>query len=522
MTEYSWTNPINTKSGSISTYSQLTSACASFLFSGFLALVVACLIKKLRSKKYKEFWTQRHLPILVSAPVIGHFWKCFFKLKSLPDHMVHLYKAFPGASYFGASDFSTPVIVVKDTKIVQLIMVKHFNDFSNHSAFVTEEMDPILGKNLFSLKGSRWRHFRNLLSPNFTALKMKQMFELVKRCSGEFVKYFAENPEARETIECKDALSRYTNDVITSTTLGIEVNSMIDRENEFLMRGHHGSVSSVSLWKFVKVVSYKLADDEFFKGVVTKVVQNREEKGSQRVDMIHMLMEARRKQEGLDDERMIKVGIDDIIAQAFIFYSAGFDTASNLMCFLAYELARNPDIQEKARAEVDEYIATNGDLTYDGIKDLKYLDMVVNETLRLYPPTPLTDRTCLNAITLPPHREGFEGTKVPQGTKVVIPIYAIQRDPENHPDPERFDPERFNDERKHGITDYNFLPFGAGPRKCIGNRFALMETKVLFFDILRRFALKLDAKTADPPVYSKKNFNTVMKDGCWIKLIKRT
>lgn len=214
--------------------------------------------------------------------------------------------------------------------------------------------------------------------------------------------------------------------------------------------------------------------------------------------MIHLFMEARDKDNGA------QLSIDDIIAQAFIFFLAGFDTASTLMCFVAHELAINPEIQEKLWEEVDS-VTKNGDsdISYETVSKMKYMDTVINETLRKYPPAPVTDRLCVKSYTLPkPTPESREYIAEPD-TAIWIPIYGLHHDPKFFPDPDKFDPERFNDENQDKINPYVYLPFGVGPRKCIANRFALMETKILLVNILQNFVLERSEKTIDPIQFEK-------------------
>lgn len=158
---------------------------------------------------------------------------------------------------------------------------------------------------------------------------------------------------------------------------------------------------------------------------------------------------------------------DEIIAQCFLFFAAGFDTASTLMSFLAYELALNQDIQQKLYEEIREINGTlNGTrLTYDTLSMMKYFDQVISEALRKWPPAIFTNRKCTKD-----YEYDLDGNKVliERGKSVWIPIYSIHHDAELYENPEKFDPERFNDENKKKIKPGSYIPFGIGPRNCIG------------------------------------------------------
>ncbi|KAL2736912.1 cytochrome P450 6B5-like [Vespula squamosa] len=155
---------------------------------------------------------------------------------------------------------------------------------------------------------------------------------------------------------------------------------------------------------------------------------------------------------------------NSIAAQAFVFFAAGYETSSNTIAFCLHELALNEEIQEKTRRDINDSITKrDGKLTYDAVQDMKYLDLVILETLRKYPPAPLLSRRCEYKYQIP-------GSKVelPAGMRVVIPIYGLHHDPDHYPDPETFNPDRFMDENKRTRHPYTYLPFGEGPRACIG------------------------------------------------------
>lgn len=234
--------------------------------------------------------------------------------------------------------------------------------------------------------------------------------------------------------------------------------------------------------------------------------------------MIHLLMRAK------DNEKLAthQMTIDDITAQAFIFFLAGFDTSSTLMCYVVYELALNPDVQEELRKEVERYIEEgNGELSYEALSKMEYMEMVTSETLRKYPPLSFIDRLCAQTFALPPAEAGGQGVTIHPDNLIWFPVHALHHDPKYFPDPERFDPERFSEKNKDNIVPYTYLPFGVGPRKCIGNRFALMETKILIAYLVHKFRLKPTGKTKVPIEFSKKNFSLIPDDGLWVGLERR-
>ncbi len=184
---------------------------------------------------------------------------------------------------------------------------------------------------------------------------------------------------------------------------------------------------------------------------------------------------------------------NEILAQAWIFFVAGYETTATTLSFCSYELAVNPECQEKLYEEVSSAIDSKGEISYETLAKLHYLDSVISETLRLYPPVIRLEREAMTD-----HKLGDTGITLFKGQIVEIPTYAVHHSEEYYPNPEKFIPERFMPENRHQIIPYTFIPFGAGPRNCVGMRFALMEAKLALAQIVRKFKFVRSAKTEVP------------------------
>ncbi|XP_072748024.1 cytochrome P450 9e2-like [Anoplolepis gracilipes] len=511
-------------------FSSFFSSPFGLLLTTLIVLVILKVVTVVRQLYF--YWKRKGVPYLpdsLESFVTG--WKIFFRRMSFTDYCLYLYNYFPDAKYFGMMDLATPAVLLRDPELIRDVLVKDFENFHDHPSFVDEKLDPLFGKNLFSLHGNRWREMRITLSPSFTVSKMKVMFDLVSKCSREFVNYLFDHPEFSDAIDTKQVFRRYTTDVIATTAFGISVNSMKDQNNEFYLRGIESSKAFngiVAMLKFIliracprfaKLIGMEAfvspTTSEFFKKIVGETIKIREEQGIIRPDMIHLLMQAREKNSSN------KMTLEDIVSQAFIFFFAGFETSSTLMCFVAHELALNQNIQDRLREEVQQHLTEENEFSYESLSKMIYMDMVISETLRKYPPVTLTDRLCTKSYELPPSQSGYKSVIVEPGNVIWFPVYALHRDPKYFPNPDKFDPERFSKENKDNIVPYTYLPFGHGPRKCIGDRFALMETKILLAHLLQKFILKRTAKTVDPMIYDKMEFNPTPKGGFWIALEKR-
>jgi len=261
---------------------------------------------------------------------------------------------------------------------------------------------------------------------------------------------------------------------------------------------------------------------DFFTSGIKSSIRQREETGEKRNDFIQLMLEAREdklkiEEDELDNfEKNAQINgnsglgeassadiLDDIgiVANCVLFILAGFDTTQSLLLYLAYALALNQDVQDKLRTEIEAQLEENdGEFTYDSLQKMAYLDKVIQETLRYYPPAGMTDRSVTMDYKVP-------GTNyiLKKGSAIQIAINGLHHDPEYFPNPEKFDPERFSPENKAKINQYAYLPFGSGPRNCIGMRFALTEVKVAIVHLIHNFKIEPSKKTLIPMKYQKTN-----------------
>ena len=186
----------------------------------------------------------------------------------------------------------------------------------------------------------------------------------------------------------------------------------------------------------------------------------------------------------------------EIIAQCIAFFGAGFETTSTGLAHAVYELAMNPEVQERLHAEIveleKEYDPDNMNVHFEAIlNQAPYLEAIVKETLRKYPPlVRIERRVTSDKVTL-------GGIPLDKDVLIEIPTIAVHRDPDYYPEPDRFNPERFMPENKHLLVPYTYLHFGDGPRNCVGMRFAYQEAKLALASMVRRYRFATTANTPD-------------------------
>ncbi|KOX71590.1 Cytochrome P450 9e2 [Melipona quadrifasciata] len=494
-----------------------------------IAAVLAVLaVVYYRATRNFDFFEKREIPYAKPLPFVGSMWEAFFQRLSFAEFIEKVYNSNPDSKYVGFFEFDSPLLVIRDLDLIKSITVKNFDHFPNHRMAFEQDLEPLFSKNIFSLRDERWREVRNLLTPAFTSSKMKSMFVLMRDCAKEYGDYFASlAADQLKEIELKDAF--YSSDVSVICMFGIDVNSLIDPKNPYYVNTREasfGKAQSLRLFAArnfpwlcrllgIKVFKQKIVD--FFKDLVASTIKVRDENGIVRPDMIQLMMETRGKL-GPGKE----LTIDDMTAQAFIFFFGGFESTSTLMCFAAYEIGINDDIQKRLQDEIDQVLEDcNGEVTYEAINGMKYLEAVILESLRMYPAAVATDRVCAKPFELPPRVPGAKPYVVQQDDNISIPIYGIQHDPQYYPEPKKFNPDRFYDDPKQMSNSLSFLSFGLGPRMCIGNRFALLETKVLLFYIFAKCDLAPCAKSSIPLKLNRKGFSMTSEDGFWLKIQPR-
>lgn len=459
-----------------------------------------------------DYFSTRNLPFQKPTFLFGSTAKFYYGRCTVNEFSHMLYNWFPKEKFYGVFDFRQPVVVIRDPEIVRQIAIKDFDHFEDHRTFLDFSSEELVSNSLVMLKGQRWRDMRGTLSPVFTGSKMRHMFDFVSECADEMTKYFVKQAAKGEKIdlEMKDTASRYASDVIASCAFGIQVNSFENPDNEFFVTGKQFLAINSPYIPFIMVLNSVLffivrklklnvqlmpaSIRNFFTKIVIDTMDDRKKRGVFRQDMINVLMQMRQGESTEQDANEVATNSQrdnagfaaveeseigrrvpqrqwtdkEIISQGFLFFTAGFEVTSTVFAFLTYELSINPDIQQKLYEEIAE-VHENLDgkrISYEVLQKMKYLDQVVTEGLRKWTTTFVWDRLCVKDYEL----EYDDGKKfrIEKGMPIWVPVYAMHQDPQYYPDPEKFDPDRFSDENKHNIVPGTYMPFGIGPRNCIG------------------------------------------------------
>ncbi|EFA12854.2 cytochrome P450 6j1 [Tribolium castaneum] len=468
-----------------------------------------------------KHWEKKNVPFIKPLPFFGSIYDGVLMRHSIGEVFYDLYYK-STKPFVGFFILDKPCLLIRDPKLIKKILVNDFQYFYDRNAVNNKRDDPISTHILFILKNPDWRELRTKMTPVFTSSKIKIMSELIENASHEMTNYLNNHIKDYNSVEMRDVCLKFTVDVIGSTIFGVQANSFKDENSQF------SSVAKrlidwddiVTAFRFrcyllaplfVNLFRMKLFPPDcvnFLKNTFLDIMDKRSVSNKSRNDLIDILLQMK------NDNRNFIEG-DILVSQALMFFVAGFETTSSTMGFALYEFARNPDIQDKIRNEIKDISDKYGDIKYDSLKEMEYLDMCVKEVLRKYPVVPFLDRKCNTTYTIPD-----TNVTIDKDTPIFIPSLALHYDPQYFPNADIFDPERFSSNNKTGIDSFAYLPFGEGPRNCIGARFGLLTAKLGLVHILKEFVVSCNEKSNEKIKFNPKGMVLSALNGINLKLSK--
>lgn len=444
----------------------------------------------------------------------------FAKKQAFYDTYLDWYHIY-GKTY-GYFEGLRPVLVTADLDVLHQVMVKKFDVFHARKVFPVQ-VDPDKDEevHMFFARGDRWKRLRAISNPAFTNAKIRKMSQLVHKTIDSVIYLLRKKAETNSEVEMYDIFQRLTLDSMANCGFGF-CTSAIENPNDIFLRKCRQVLENTtkpniyfllgflfpSMDKFlVRVAALR---DRIFGNPVfwlekqfEEIVKLRKEcKMGDHQDLLNMMIEANQKTYSSDDImtdsktsrskfKYQKLTALELRSQCFLFLMAGYETTATTLIYLIYELACNQDIQTRLYEEIIQHFPNEEDeITFDDLTKLDYLDKVWCETLRKYPLASTViarqaEVTCAVSDTL----------VIPKGMIVQANVWAIHHDPEIWgKNTENFDPERFSTENSSRRNIMAYLPFGAGPRQCIGIRFAMMEGKFTVIKIIRNFHIILSEK----------------------------
>lgn len=490
------------------------------------------------------YW-QRRAGFTAALPVSfpgGSFQDWLRQRVSVVDRVCDIYNS-TDLPFVGIWAGLQPQLFLRDPEIIRSVLIRDFQNFSDRGLYSDAARDPLSG-NLFRLPPAEWRHMRQKLSPAFTSGKLKAMFQTLVDCGAPLDRHLNEQATAGNVLELRELVAQLMTNIIASVAFGLDIDCIADVEEPFRYFGR--KVFEASRWNafrntfmtfaptlfgWLRLRAFDRDVEEFFMSVVRENLRMRESQQQVRKDFFQLLVQLRNKGLQSDDdwtadisgggEANKQLSIQQCAAQSFVFYVAGFETSSATVSYALYELAKNPECQRRVQQEIDAVLQRHdGQITYDSVYEMVYLGWCIDgelnticvarslivickrlstEALRKYPPLPMLHRRSIGQWSIP---NADAGQSIEPGTVVVIPTTALHYDPKYYPDPNRFDPERFSPERMAGksFLDQPYLPFGEGPRNCIGLRLGKEQTRVALVLMLQKYWYDLASNTLRPLV----------------------
>ncbi|KAJ8913517.1 hypothetical protein NQ315_017067 [Exocentrus adspersus] len=496
------------------------------LFSALVLMFVACWW--LYSKK-KEEEKIAWIPKVPGFPLIGNAWD----LRSHSDRLQVLSsysEQFDGLFYLDLG--VRKIIVISDVKVLEFILTstKMLNKSKEYGF-----LDKWLGKGLLTAPALRWKRSRKIITPAFHFSILRQFVQVYETNANILVKLL-DKETGKESMDIFPYIKACALDIICETSMGVSINAQVDNKSDYVFAVNEMSRivvdRSFSAIKQLDLL-YPLTRD-FYKerkyvktlhSYTESVIRSRKEelKGKdleknpeklknvyedlgvkEKVAFLDLLLQATSDGEPLPDW-YIREEVDTLMFE-------GHDTTAAAMSFCLFCLAEHLDVQAKAVEEQRTIFGENRNraITPEDIHEMKYLELVIKETLRLYPSVPFISRECEREI------QYEDGKTFPAGVNIFLYVYGLLRNPKIFPDPEKFDPGRFEET---DFSPFSYLPFSAGPRNCIGQKFAMHEMKAVISKVLRTYELV----SANPKHRLQLIAELVLKstNGIRIKLEKR-
>ncbi|KAL3842942.1 hypothetical protein ACJMK2_020915 [Sinanodonta woodiana] len=447
---------------------------------GILVVIALLLMYTIHKQRY---FKRLEIPGPTPIPFLGHLHHIIRKgFQDMDMEMTRKYGNCYG-TFFG----NIPQLMVTDPEMIKQMLVKQFSEFTDRPR--TLPVTKFFSSAISVAQGDHWKFLRSTLSPTFSSSKMRNMTPLISKCLDSLIQNARTLSKGGKSVEMGELFGAFTMDAICCTGFGLQVDSQSNPDDPFIKNAKKALNISVGNVKFLLAAMFpelqtfireipildQEAVDFFIQATKSALTERREAKSGSYRDFLQLMINAH-KEEGTDadddEENDIrfdaykKRGMTDteVLANSIIFFLAAYDTTSNLLTFASYCLATNQDIQDRLRTEINEELGESKP-TYDNVFNLTYLDMTVNETLRMYSPA-----------------------------------------------------QRFSPENKDRIHPFTFLPFGGGPRNCIGMRLALMETKMAIAALLQNFRILTSPETEIPPKIDKSRGITRPLNGMYLRL----
>ncbi len=368
-------------------------------------------------------------------------------------------------------------VILSRPEHIRELLVERAEDFEKGNDYkdTRRGLARFLGSGLLTSDGEFWKRQRKLVAPALHAKRIERYADDMVQITRDLIAGW----EGKTRINVNDEMMRGTLTIVARTLFNADVSGTVARFGA-IMEALQNMMSPIEILPHWVPTPKRLREAQAVRdldAIVYGIIRERRAAGDDDTgDLLSMLLLARDD----DDSGMTDRQVRDELVTLFL---AGHETTANALNFAWVLLAQNPEVEAKLHHEIDTVLAGRAPTMAD-LRALPYTDQVFKEVLRLYPPAYSYGRRALRDTQI-------GGYAIPAGAGVTVFSYYTQRSAAYFPDPERFDPERFSPEREGQIDRYAYVPFGGGPRVCIGNSFAMMEARLMMATIAQRWKLRL-------------------------------
>ncbi|KAH8299797.1 hypothetical protein KR044_005975 [Drosophila immigrans] len=471
-----------------------------------IALLVAVLFLSdhLRRRKQNQIFDAAGVRGPFEAPLLGN--APIFMIGESAKTMLDLTKRLIGkyGKNVKITMFHEHGFITADPKMIEAILSSQQTITKNNLYNLLQYW---LGTGLLLSTGKKWFRRRKIITPTFHFKILEQFVEVFDQQSAIMAEQLYDRADGKTVINMFPVACLAALDIIAETSMGVKINAQ--RSPDFPYVQSVKVVSNMMAERFMHPLQrYDITMRIFFPSLYRKLTKHI----NAMHDFTDKVIEERREalQKSLNEgstnveeddvgskrrmallDVLLQSSVDgqplsnaDIREEVDTFMFEGHDTTTSAISYTCYLLARHPEQQARAFQEIRQVIGTDKTkpITMRDLGELKYLECVIKESLRLYPPVPMIGRQLTEDVTL-------NGKTFSAKTNIILLTYHAQRDPEYFPEPEKFDPERYSQENNSNIDVFAYAPFSAGPRNCIGQKFAMLEMKSTISKMLRHFEL---------------------------------
>ncbi len=398
------------------------------------------------------------------------------------------------------------IVVLNDPAYHHWVLKENFENYVKGKAY--EKLEPLFGQGLLITENKYWRQNRANVNPVFRLKNMEIYFEDISVRTHRVLSDW----EPKTRIDFHQEMMNLTLSIIVKTLFNVDFGSDSEKLSHAIhdyMAGMENQIFQISkLQQYLptRVNRNFKAAVKFLNGAIDQVINDRRNgQGDERSDMINLLLKA---EKGGGPQGITKRYLRDEVMN---FVVGGHETTANALSWCMSDILKYPETREKILAEIRETIGSR-DLTLADLERFPYLDQVINESLRMNPPLWIMSRETLNDDVI-------DGYPISKGTIVVVSSFFLHHREDIWPEAETFDPGRFTEEEIRKRPKNSFLPFGLGPRACIGEMLGRMEIKAVLIMVLQKFELSLNREV---PVERFATVTLRPKNGVSVNLQRRT